>query len=312
MSKKKYLFVDSDTICVAQAASMQINLGVYLDGKYIAHTSSQKEFKGKFPDANMELISFKSEPILTDTIKKHIDKYKHPPMQYVKNFIKRIEDKFPDREVWWCVAGVGNYRFDLYPNYKGERPKILLRQAVSDRLKEVHPRVITVDGKEVDDYVSSYCYAGYLEEVKTGFNPYMVSHCDKDINTVAGDHHNYNTDEVYKVTPHEAWFNFCVQLLCGDDTDNIKGVNGKLPPEFFKERGLRVAGKGVGKITATAILVGCETEADMSKTVTECYKMVHGDNWLAAMQEEAIALRMQHYPDERYQIITDLIKHGVL
>lgn len=78
-------------------------------------------------------------------------------------------------------------------------------------------------------------------------------HQDKDLNQLPGHHYNPVTDERYYVTEFEGLKSFYTQLLTGDRTDNIKGLD------------------RIGPVKAAKILKDCKTEQEMLQAVTKAY-----------------------------------------
>ena len=137
-----------------------------------------------------------------------------------------------------CVKGAHkNFRYDLYPEYKGKRPP--LDDKLKENLNYIHGYAVdrgaiqARDGWEADDEVSEWVREAYED----GDN-YVISHIDKDLDMLPGTHHNYNKDEFYDIDLDDALYNFYHQLLTGDSSDNIPGVS------------------GVGKVKATRALDG--------------------------------------------------------
>lgn len=130
-------------------------------------------------------------------------------------------------ELW--LTGSSNFRYNVYPEYKANRrasyrPK--WEKQVKDHMREAWS-ANTTDGIEADDMLGIRAY-------EVGDNA-IICHLDKDINQIAGVHYNWELTRLgtvvrewkkYVVTPEEANYFFYYQLLIGDPTDNIKGVNG--------------------------------------------------------------------------------------
>jgi len=128
-------------------------------------------------------------------------KYKEPLKPYknkLKRLIQDVEDSFSATFVGQ-VKGIkpifsdpnGNFRYDIYPEYKGERPE---RTKLFYRLRKwALKKYGYVKGVEADDEVA------YLVGVKGWFGASMTSE---------GEARNFNL----------------IQTLMGDPTDNIKAL----------------------------------------------------------------------------------------
>ena len=99
--------------------------------------------------------------------------------------------------------------------------------------------------------------------------------------------YNYKKHEMFTVSPLEGWYNFCVQMLIGDKTDDIKGLSG-------------VKGAaGIGKKTAQTLLTPAQHSVDALTQVVAAQYAEAGREW-RYMQEMATLLRIQLYDDERW------------
>jgi len=308
-------FIDADTILVSACMMSQTNYVVYTkEGKRVSPAKSKKNWCELNPKKDPNDYNFVQEATL-------IQKGFTPTISICKSnvtaSIKRISDKYPDHKTWVCIEGEGNYRDDLYPYYKGNRNgEILLRRELSQWVIDTFPRVIVSEGCETDDTVATQMWKGHQDFLKTGVHTRMISCCDKDLMTVAGKLYNYGKDKEHIIDELEADRWFCTQLLYGDSTDNIKGINNPLPEEFLKKYGVRANAKGVGEKTAAALVAGLEKSSDCFERVIEAYREVYGDEWLPALQEEAIALRMCHHDYEKksgthYKIENHLRELGI-
>ena len=177
---------------------------------------------------------------------------------------KIIEDSIADcfaDETYIAVKGKGNFRYDVYPNYKSSR-KQEMEQGLRDRLNNAYQYLtdkwdaVAADGMEADDLVSIWAY-----EAREAEQDFVIGHIDKDINQVAGNHYNYNKKEVYFVDDETADMNFCIQLLIGDTGDDIPKIK-----------------KGYGIKTAEKALAGTTYDNRMDKVIDE-WKRLYGRGW---------------------------------
>jgi 5'-3' exonuclease len=203
-----------------------------------------------------------------------------------KGIISSIEDATYADKVLVAVKGEGNFRSDIFPDYKLYRKSSYrpvngfveaLRRYAIDCLG-----AIPAHGMEADDLLRIW----HNEELAKG-NECIIAHIDKDLMAIPGKHYRfvkirkdnvgrrpsfitvYHGDNVNitNVTEEEAARSYYTQLLTGDSTDNIPGL-----PQIGPER-------------ANAILEECNTEAEMRKMVCYAYQTLIGDNW-----EEALIL----------------------
>lgn len=89
---------------------------------------------------------------------------------------------------------------------------------------------------------------GYEADDALGMNQTegaVICSIDKDLLQIPGQHYNFVKGLWTEITELDGWFNFYVQLLVGDTSDNIPGC------------------PGIGKVKAPRILAGCKTPFEM-------------------------------------------------
>lgn len=148
-----------------------------------------------------------------------------------------VENKMfslPHKSYEMFIGGEGNFRYDYFPEYKQTRDPLAKPLHLEQMKKHLMGRyaAVRVDGEEADDVVSwKQCQA---EKGTT-----CIVTIDKDLDNTAGWHWNYAKQELYYITEEQADLNFARQLLTGDATDGIPGINGmgaktaaKILPEY--------------------------------------------------------------------------------
>lgn len=141
-------------------------------------------------------------------------------------------------DVVFAFSGSGNFRKDLYPEYKANRAntrKPLAYSELKNWVAEEWPTII-IDGIEADDVLGLYADDGYV----------LVSE-DKDLMTVPSTHFIDKSKEYKDIDLHLANYNWMCQTLTGDTTDNYKGCP-------------RIGGK-----TAEKLLAGINCAKDFNK-----------------------------------------------
>lgn len=155
----------------------------------------------------------------------------------VRTMINNIWDRFPDspRPGKLYIGGKYNFRDALVcpediffgPNkvYKGNRDPAL-RPAFYHEIREymihVHGAIV-VDGMEAEDAAS-------IEHYSHKDRSTVLVHQDKDLNCIPGFHYNpVKMNDVYYQTLQQANSWFWKQVLTGDRTDNIRGIDGLGP-----------------------------------------------------------------------------------
>lgn len=169
------------------------------------------------------------------------------PLSHSIGNLKRIVDNSVNDDYTIFIGGQGNFRYDLYPDYKGHRSassRPIHEQQLREYLQQNYPTVV-VDGEEVDDRVSWLQCAADWEQT-------CIVSVDKDLDNTPGWHYNYDQQRSYLISPEEADLNFWRQMITGDSTDNIPGIH------------------RAGKVLANKVLP--EYSTDMEQRVWELYQ----------------------------------------
>jgi 5'-3' exonuclease len=133
------------------------------------------------------------------------------------DLLQRICDTCSSDQYRIFISGDRNFRKLLYPEYKANRLH-LPRPAYLDSLRELLVRewnAEVVDGYEADDGI------GMAHSEHT-----IVVSNDKDFFQLPGTIFNPVKSEFSTVSNDEASFNFYLQMLKGDASDNVSGVAG--------------------------------------------------------------------------------------
>ncbi len=119
------------------------------------------------------------------------------------------------------LTGKENFRETVATTavYKGNRvaPKPEHLPALREHMIKEWGAVVA-EGQEADDAIA-------IEATKLGDDCVIVS-LDKDLDQVAGYHYNFVKKESYYITPEEGMLRFYMQILTGDNADNIIGLHG--------------------------------------------------------------------------------------
>ncbi len=143
------------------------------------------------------------------------------------------------------LSGKNNFRRTINPDYKANRkdmvPPVYL-QDCKKYLVDFHSAV-TSDGCEADDLL------GCNQTDKT-----ILCSLDKDLRMIPGNHYNWTRVELDTVNQQDAIRHFYKQMLIGDNSDNIKGVN------------------KIGPVKASKLIDPLDDEQDMFETVWNLYE----------------------------------------
>jgi len=158
-----------------------------------------------------------------------------------------------------AVKGDGNFRDDIYPDYKANRRVVpekrnnfvpmLRERAVREGL------AVPAHAKEADDLIRMW----HTELCDT--HEIVIAGGDKDFKCMHGRHYTLKTRTLFSVTKPEATKFFYSQLLQGDPTDNIKGV-----PK-------------VGPKKADALLEPLTEETEYQELAVRAYYQAYGPRW---------------------------------
>lgn len=146
--------------------------------------------------------------------------------------IDQLMTKLKADEYQLCLTSrTTNFRKAFYPNYKAnrtEKRKPLVWEGLYNHLMENHDGKVK-DNLEADDVLG--ILSTWTKEKWGGAERIIVS-IDKDFKTIPGKLFRLNTvntdeyGEMFTITEEEADFNFLVQTLTGDTTDNYPGCPG--------------------------------------------------------------------------------------
>lgn len=162
---------------------------------------------------------------------------------------------FTESEAFRCfISGRNNFRKKVNPLYKANRtqppPKWL--QACREYLSKEWG-AIEAHGKEADDLL------GISQDENT-----ICASLDKDLQMIPGWHYNWLASEKTYVVPLDGLRTFYKQMLIGDRSDNIFGVD------------------GIGKVKAARLIDPMETEQEMIESVFNLYNEDAARFWMNA------------------------------
>lgn len=192
------------------------------------------------------------------------------------SLLRRLEPS--SYELW--ITGSGNYRFNVYPEYKANRlktPRPKYLEECRQYLLHTHGAKLS-EGCEADDMLGIIQCQSNDQGIET-----LISSIDKDLLMIPGWHYIpeltrkgniVREAERRYVSPGEAIRFFYRQLVTGDPTDNIKGV------------------RGVGKVGADKMLDGIDEERDL----LECVRSAYAND--AELEMNARCLWIQRKPNE--------------
>ena len=187
-------------------------------------------------------------------------------------------------DMFVAVKGHGNFRKDLYPKYKANRPA--LAPDLKEALEYGHEYIIhkhnavMANGMEADDLVSIWAY-----ECMSNDTDYTIVGIDKDLLQIPGNHYNFVKQTHTTVDVDTADYNLMLQCLVGDSSDNIPGI------------------KGVGPKKAAGILHGVPMQRRWNR-VKAAYRM---HNTTGADLSRTLLTMLRSF--EEYETVRDKIEN---
>jgi hypothetical protein len=258
------LYGDYDLIAFAAASAAQKVTVLYRGIEYPNKTALKKEI----PSANMDEV----ETLIRTQPLSHA-------IQNCRQLLQSILDACaPIKEYKGYLTGEGNFRYQVatIQPYKGNRSDMVRPVYLADVREYLKAECNgeEVCGIEADDKL-------VIEFLKDPDHS-IVATRDKDLATVEGIRlYNWKKGELRVVEPIEAKRNFYVQLLMGDSTDFIRGV------------------EGIGEKTAKKLLQNVKDEKLMMTICYTEYLKAYGSSkaW-AYLCETAALLHMLRSEDD--------------
>ena len=234
---------------------------------FAADYQIKKEAQLHYPDASDTEIA----EILAET------DYVHMALQNVKTVFEALQDRFGENYLAYIHKG-GNFRYDIatIKPYKGNRDKTHKPKyfnEISDYIVGKW-KAIEVEGIESDDAIG-------IKQSTSPWGTTVICSNDKDMKQIAGHHFNWVKNEFETVSPEDADLMFFWQMLVGDASDNIPGIN------------------QVGPKRADAILKDCNYDISRIRNeVQKLYAKQYGGEWRNAYNEVGALLYIHRSPDD--------------
>jgi len=220
------LIIDGDTPFFRAAAAAQHTEYHVVDGSEELEVFRYKKDSVAFvkdnPDKELEILP---ELIVEE---------EYAAIHNVDSIMETMLSEIPHDSYVIYVGGVGNYRYDINPDYKaGRREKPVHYVAAKAHIINKWG-AIEVEDMEADDACSMDQWKDIQSTPEGHRLDSMIVSIDKDLLMVPGNHYNW-VKKTHTFIPHsEGDYNFHVQLLTGDSTDNIFGLVGIGPAKAAK------------------------------------------------------------------------------
>jgi hypothetical protein len=168
------------------------------------------------------------------------------------------------------ISGQGNFRetaatIKPYKGNRDENAKPKYYKQIKEHLIDKYGAIV-VHGREADDALGCDQWAA-----KDGST--IIVSIDKDLDMIPGHHYNWVKDRFYTRSLRNANLQIFAQMLNGDTTDNIPGI------------------QGIGPITIRQVFKDLDYDMDKIRAyVQEQYKLQYGDRWKQAYEEVGLLL----------------------
>jgi 5'-3' exonuclease len=179
-----------------------------------------------------------------------------------------------------AIKGKGNFRKDIFPEYKGNRKKELTEQekeffAYAYNYLENNWNAVPAHGMEADDLLAIWS----TEEAG------IIVSIDKDMLQVPGLHFNTRKKEYQSVNEEEASLTLHTQVLMGDSVDNIAGL------------------RGIGKVKAAKVMANVPMSQHLS-AVKKFWQESFGRGWEDNLQLNMDLVYLKRTPEDKYNTRT--------
>lgn len=260
------LLVDGDSLVYrcGFAAEKTKYLVLWEDGEYLQYDSAKQAKEKAAKDGGLVWSRKEYEPL-------------EFCLATVKNALAKIRTDLGGELEVWLSPSVGNFRDQIAARakYKGNRDGALKPKNYKDIVNYLvtnHGAQYAL-GMEADDALA------------IGLTRDSTAVCvstDKDLLQVPGQHYNWVAKKSVRVSKKQGAFNLYSQVLSGDATDNIPGI------------------EGVGPETAAKILEGSVSTKDLWNRCVDSYIANYGEAGIHYAVETARLVYLKRSPEDHW------------
>jgi 5'-3' exonuclease len=169
-------------------------------------------------------ISYRAASSCEPTKAKPFLESKEMAVWRLHSMIEQLEGTFNTNEMEFHLGGEGNWRKQIYPEYKANR-KDMKRPTYIEDVREI--LVAQYNAKVINDMeVDDVCGIRMTQLQAEGLSPVCVS-LDKDLLQIPGKHYNFVKQKHTFVSPLDGLRSFYKQVITGDASDNVPAFDGK-------------------------------------------------------------------------------------
>jgi 5'-3' exonuclease len=197
-------------------------------------------------------------------------------LQATKTTIEAILDKAKPKDYIIYLSGRKNFRYDIADYYKGNRDHQSKPRYWSDiRIYLIqHWGARVTDGIEADDAIGI---------AASGSGRSCIVSNDKDLDQIAGWHFDWPKNRVYEISRKSGDFALYSQILSGDPTDNVPGLD------------------GIGPVKAGRILEGAKNTTELFERCWAQYRDRYGDGAKKYFLEQARLIYIHRKENDEYR-----------
>ena len=256
-----------------------------IDGDVICYNACEDRYTRDTDDLLLqhqeytEIRRVEGEDVFSD---EENEAYLNAVFEKFKRLIEGLQETCYATEVRVAVGGTGNFRKDVFPDYKMNRHGVgVKRNPFVPIIREMAAKegiAVQAHGMEADDLLRIWA-----EELRAEEKHFVICSVDKDLKCIEGTHWLIHKKTFFESTPDYAMRFYYEQLLQGDATDNIQGV------------------PGIGPLKAQSFLANCVTEEDFQSTVMQVYySTVH--QWRRALQLTGQLIYIKKHRDDWFDM----------
>jgi 5'-3' exonuclease len=186
----------------------------------------------------------------------------------IYDILNIIEQNYNLEEYRIFVKGKNNFRYKIYPQYKGKRPQ---KHPIIDVLNQYLVEnfgAIESHNAESDDYAFSYSQHPKFK------GRTIICSVDKDMLQIPGLHYDYQKNKFINISEEEGNYNLAIQMIMGDSADNVVGLKGYGPVKAKKLISIGMSRYQMIRIIYKEYLKNCESPEKAKELLRLNYKLL--------------------------------------